>query len=112
MEWKADRNDCVTGMHCVCANGSHVLEASCRLEQCKIICRISGNNAQFTRTLPRQVTVNVSYAFADDVVVGDDVSITANEKSAAAISVSFCEPAGASTSVLAAALAIGGFGAT
>lgn len=55
------------------------------LVPCKseVVCFVGGNNAQLHRGLAGEIAVNIADAVANDVIVGDDVGIFADDETAA-----------------------------
>jgi hypothetical protein len=80
MEWIAYRHHAIARMDGLVANGRDLLERARRLQQRQVVGFIARNKTQFDRGFAAQIALDVAYATVDDMLVGYDMSVIADDK--------------------------------
>src|SRR5581483_3446212 len=81
----ADGDDAVARAHAGAADFRRVLVAPGGLQQCEVVDGVLRDETQRYRRLPGQAAADLADAAGDDVVVGDEVPVAADDESAAAL---------------------------
>ncbi len=85
MQRVADCNHLIAGVHGARADCRDVFlfEFLGALQERKVVCFVGRDNAQLHRGLTGEIAVNIADAVANDVIVGDDVRVLADDEAAA-----------------------------
>ena len=85
MQWVADRDHLVAGVHRADADRGNILFLGLLwpLQQRQVIFFVGGDDAQLDRSLPGEIAMNVADAIGDNVTVGDDMGVFADDKAPA-----------------------------
>src|ERR1700744_785928 len=86
MEWIANRYNAIARMDGLIANGGALLERAWRLQQSQVVGFIARNKTQFDRGFASQIALDIAYATVDDMLIGYDMPVIADDKAGAGFS--------------------------